>query len=250
MIGFTTQTPSSAHVTLAYMQALKLEATYAIPAPKTTAKLVSVTYKAQQLLTLWSDGTLQSADIRPRSTALRMRTSQRLPAFTAATTNAQPMESTRKPSKALIGSIGKQSKAKKRRQPEVDSAELQEPIFQSSSSGILPLGAHTVAAVREVTDLPTNGHAASAVEVTVADSAYGCVQSVTSVRLPKAQAGAKLQLMPGSVFQQRTGQGELVLLYGNAVWLFTIPVSLLAGAAAHITDLHTSSTRCAAFMSA
>ena len=193
---------------------------------------MSTSYKDQQLLILWSNGTLQSFDIRPRSTALKLRTSQHLPSFSCSPplvteTPGKSKDNTPKPSKALAAATpasNKASKARKRRQPEADSAEADDSAQQSSSSGILPLGSHAVAAVREVTDLPTNGHAASAIEVVVTDSNYGCIQFVTGVRLPKAQAEAQLQLMQSSIFQQRTGKGEIVLLYGNAVWLFTVPV--------------------------
>lgn len=207
------------------LQALRLESSHTMPVPQEKLRLASVCYQSQQLLTLWSDGTLQCHDAKPHSKALRLRISQKLPAYNCATsqkTNEAAVESP-VPTKALSKSITKAVKARKRRQPEADSVELEEP--EAASVGVIPLGQHTVAAVRQVTDLPTNGHAASAVELIVTDSSYGCIQSVTGVKLPRAQADAKLQLTPGALFQQHTGTGELVLLYGNAVWLFTIPVS-------------------------
>ena len=209
-----------------------MESTHDIPAPQPAAKLVSASYKDQQLLVLWSHGTIQSFDVRARSAALKLRTSQYLPSFSLSPnsiieTPGKSTDSTGKAGKALTAVTPvstKPSKARKRRQPEADSAEADDSAQHSSPSGILPLGSHAVAAVREVTDLPTNGHVASAVEVTITDSNYGCIQSVTGVRLPKAQAEAQLQLMQCSIFQQHTGKGDIVLLYGNAVWLFTVPV--------------------------
>ena len=202
------------------LQGIVPAAVYSIPTPQDAAKLVAASYSSHQLLTLWSSGSMDCFDINASGNSLKLRTSRKLPAFASS-------------SKAVIPEAqAKPSRARKRRQPEEDTANVP-ATAQTSSPAIFPLGNHTVAAVRQLTDLPTNGHTASAVEVIVTDSSYGCIQSVTSVKLPKAKADAKLQLQPGSIFQQRTGAGDMVLLFGGAVWLFSIPVSAQHGRLVH-----------------
>ena len=91
---------------------------------------------------------------------------------------------------------------------------------------LVPLGGHSVAAIREASDSPTNGHHCSDLEVTVADTQYGCIQSVTNVKLPGSAGVEGSGRDQQEALQLSSGMGNLVLLMHSAVWFISIQVRL------------------------
>ncbi len=216
--------------------------THVIPQPANNAKLASASIRDQQLICLWSGGLLQAFNIVPNAAsgvaAFKLQSSRQLLGFASPIDSIsddqqqqqQPFDSTSKPSR-------ESKSGKKRRKPvaPVETADL-----AKSANGpkpfrpmVVPLGGHTMAAIKEATELPTNGHQTLGLEVAMTDSLYGCVQSVTPVKLPnRAPAAAAAQLHSGcdsrrqEAVQLQSGMGHLALLFNGAVWSISAQVSL------------------------
>ncbi|DBA75343.1 hypothetical protein WJX77_005717 [Trebouxia sp. C0004] len=206
--------------------------THVIPQPANNAKLASASIRDQQLICLWSGGLLQAFNIVPNAAsgiaAFKLQSSRQLLGFASPTDytsddqpQQQPFDSTSKPSR-------EPKSGKKRRKPAalVETADL-----AKSGNGpepfrpmVVPLGGHTLAAIKEATELPTNGHHILGLEVAITDSLYGCVQSVTPVKLPNRAPAAAAQLHSGpdsrrqEAVQLQSGMGHLALLFNDAVW--------------------------------
>lgn len=119
---------------------------------------------------------------------------------------------------------------KKRKSTAAAAAAAKEPAPENDLPSttpvplLIPLGGHSVAAIREPSDLPSNGHHSSHLEIIVADTQYGCVQSVTSVKLPGSGAVDRSGRDQQEALQLSSGMGNLVLLMHGAVWYFSIQV--------------------------
>lgn len=206
-----------------------------IAQPAENATLTSVSFRDQQLICLWSTGLLQAystaaASIASDRTALRLQTSRQLLGF-ASTVDHLPDNQLQQSSLTLSGKDPKSGK--KRRKPAMETADVNNSASPAPFRPcLLPLGGHSVAALRESTDLPTNGHQASGLEAVIVDSLFGTVQSITSVKLPKsatadgAQNGS--ETMQQGVLQLQNSMGDLVLLFNDAVWSMSIKVSHIA----------------------
>ncbi len=221
------------------LQGGKLRSLQTIPQPAETARLTSVSFRDQQLVCLWSTGLLQAystAHSTISGTAqLKLQTSRQLLGFASPAEHTLDSHLQQKPGPTMKS--GKDTKSgKKRGKPAVstDIAELANSASQPApfKPMLVPLGGHSVAAVREPTDTPTNGHKTSGLDVTVVDTLYGCVQSVNTVKLARGATAAATGLQNGSetmqqgVLQLQSGMGDLILLLNNAVWSMSIQVSL------------------------
>lgn len=183
---------------------------------------------------MWSTGLLQSYNIaHATGNSLSIQTSRRLPAFDL---GSSPMildhqEDQQQPQEPAQQHTGKKKKRK-------SAAVAQEPVPESdmvSSAPVpmlVPLGGHSVAATREVLDLPSNGHHSADLEITVADTQYGCIQSVTSVKLPGSAAVDRAGKDQQEALRLSSGMGNLVLLMHGAVWCISIQVRV--GLAEHM----------------
>ena len=215
--------------------------TYVIPQPANNAKLASASIRDQQLICLWSGGVLQAFNIVPNAAsgvaAFKLQSSRQLLGFASPSDSItddrpqqQPFDSTSKPSR-------EPKSGKKRRKP---AAPVETADLAKSANGpepfrpmVVTLGGHTMAAIKEATELPTNGHQTLGLEVAITDSLYGCVQSVMPVKLAnKAPAAAAAQLHSGpdsrrqEAVQLQSGMGHLALLFNDSVWSFSAQVRL------------------------
>ena len=210
--------------------------THVIQQPANNAKLASASIRDQQLICLWSGGLLQAFNIVPNAAsgvaAFKLQSSRQLLGFASPTDHIsddqlqqQPFDSTSKPSR-------EPKSGKKRRKPAapVETADVAKSVNgpEPFRPMVVPLGGHTMAAIKEATELPTN------LEVAITDSLYGCVQSVTPVKLPNrapaAAAAAQLHDGPDSrrqeAVQLQSGMGHLALLFNGAVWSISAQVRL------------------------
>ena len=221
-------------------------------------------FQHQQLICLWSNGLLEAysmtsstavntassttsaAAAGPASSdtvlvnSLKLKFSKQLVGFAAAlgkVSSEQPTQKQQTPKESQEPKTGK-----KRRKPATPLDIVQSAAHDSPPSAFQPalvaLGGHSVAAIREITEGPSNGHQTSALEATVLDTMYGCVQSVTTVQLPKvansiASDGASAATAAGlppvrhqQVLQLGSGMGNLVILAHDAVWSTSIQVIL------------------------
>ncbi len=216
--------------------------THVIPQPANNAKLASASIRDQQLICLWSGGLLQAFNIAPNAAsgaaAFKLQSSRQLLGFASPTDHTsddqpqqQPFDSTSKPSREP-----KSGKKRRKPAPPVETADV-----AKSASGpepfrpiVVPLGGHTMAAIKEAPELPTNGHQTLGLEVAITDSLYGCVRSVTPVKLPNrapaAADAAQLHSGPDSsrqvAVQLQSGMGHLALLFNGAVWSISAQVRL------------------------
>lgn len=212
--------------------------THVIPQPANNAKLASASIRDQQLICLWSGGLLQAFNIVPNAAsgvaAFKLQSSRQLLGFASTSESTsddqpqqQPFDSTSKPSREL-------KSGKKRRKP---AAPVETADLAKSANGpepfrpmVIPLGGHTMAAIKEAPELPTNGHQTLGLEVAITDSLYGCVQSVTPVKLPNRAPAAAAQLHSGpdsrrqEAVQVQSGMGHLALLFNDAVWSISAQV--------------------------
>lgn len=209
------------------LQGLKLLSTGVFQPPSDSAKLVSASYQANYLTILWSDGHLQAYNTaRTTGNALSEHTSSRLRAFDAPSSHMALDSQDQHPQEPQQQPSGK----KKRKSTAAAAAAAQQPLNDGATPSsntvpmLLPLGGHALAAIREPSDLPTNGQHSTEMEITVANTQYGCIQSVTSVKLPggggvNGSAGAQQEAL-----QLRSGMGDLVLLMHSTVWYISIQV--------------------------
>ena len=183
----------------------------------------------------------------PSHAALQLKTSRQLLNFALpanAVLHQQPIQQ-----QAPATAVKAPKSGKRRRQPAI-TTDIEQQLEHCASSAsfvpaLVPLGGHSVAAIREGTDAHTNGHQPSSLEVTILDTMYGCVQSVVPVHLPKSTtSGAEAAAGDGSqlgkqqqVFRLSSGFGDLVLLSHDAVWSISIPVSSLCYAMTAVTWL-------------
>ncbi len=216
--------------------------THVIPQPANNAKLASASIRDQQLICLWSGGLLQAFNIVPNAasgvSAFKLQSSRQLLGFASPSDSTsddqpqqQPFDSTSKPSREP-----KSGKKRRKPAPPVETADVANPANgpEPFRPMVVPLGGHTMAAIKEATELPTNGHQTFGLEVAITDSLYGCVQSVTPVKLPNrapaAAAAAQLHDGPDSrrqeAVQLQSGMGHLALLFNGAVWSISAQVRL------------------------
>lgn len=221
--------------------------THVIPQPANNAKLASASIRDQQLICLWSEGLLQAFNIIPNAAsgvaAFKLQSSRQLLGFASPSgpmtddqPQQQPFDCTSKPSR-------EPKSGKKRRKP---AAPVETADLAKSANGpepfrpmVVPLGGHNMAAIKEATELPTNGHQTLGLEVAITDSLYGCVQSVMSVKLPNrapaAAAAAQLHSGPDSrrqeAVQLQSGMGHLALLFNDSVWSICAEVRLTCSGA-------------------
>ena len=213
--------------------------THVIPQPANTARLASATIRDQQLICLWSGGLLQAFNIVPHAAsgvaAFKLQSSRQLLGFASPIDHIsddqpqqQPFDSTSKPSR-------EPKSGKKRRKPAapVETADVAKSVNgpEPFRPMVVPLGGHTMAAIKEATELPTNAHQTLGLEVAITDSLYGCVQSTMPVKLPnRAPAAAQLHNGPDSrrqeAVQLQSGMGHLALLFNGAVWSISAQVTL------------------------
>ncbi len=213
--------------------------THVIPQPANTARLASASIRDQQLICLWSGGLLQAFNIVPHAAsgvaAFKLQSSRQLLGFASPTDHIsddqlqqQPFDSTSKPSR-------EPKSGKKRRKPAapVETADVAKSVNgpEPFRPMVVPLGGHTMAAIKEATELPTNAHQTLGLEVAITDSLYGCVQSTMPVKLPnRAPAAAQLHNGPDSrrqeAVQLQSGMGHLALLFNGAVWSISAQVTL------------------------
>ncbi|DBA81279.1 TPA: hypothetical protein ACH3X2_006899 [Trebouxia sp. C0005] len=209
--------------------------THVIPQPANNAKLASASLRDQQLICLWSGGLLQAFNIVPNAVpgvaAFKLQSSRQLLGFASPSdsmTDDQqqqqpPFDSTSKPSREP-----KSGKKRRKSAAPVETAAVAKPANgpKPFRPMVVPLGGHTMAAIKEATEVPTNGHQTLGLEFAITDSLYGCVQSVMPVklpnRLPAAAAAAQLHNGPDSTTQEavqlQSGMGHLALLFNDAVW--------------------------------
>lgn len=220
---------------VAALQGHKHISTSDIPAPSLAAKIMSSSFQERHLTVMWSNGLLQAFNTALRPTTagstLAVHTSRHLPAFDLGSKHmliddAQEEQQQQQGQQQLAGKKKRKAAAATVLAKSDDHAAL-----DSFVPMLVPLGGHSVMAIREPKHLPTNGHASANVEATVADTQYGCVQSVTGIKLPghAGSAGSTMDLggLEQDALQLRSGMGNLVLLVHNAVWYISIPVSLL-----------------------
>lgn len=209
--------------------------THKIPQPAGNAKLTSATFRHQQLICLWSTGLLQAyntaASITSGKSAFKLQTSRQLLGFASPADEpfgGQPQQLQQPKSKP-----GKEPKSgKKRRQSTAPIETVDLPPSASQPAPfrpvLIPLGSHSIAAIREAAQVHTNGQQSFSLEVAITDSLYGCVQSVATIKLPKSAAAA-VGVQHGAqqqALQLQTGMGDLALLFNDAVWSISAKVSL------------------------
>ncbi|KAL3134098.1 hypothetical protein ABBQ32_008522 [Trebouxia sp. C0010 RCD-2024] len=196
--------------------------------PSDSAKLVSASFQDGHLAILWSDGLLQAYNTAPTpGNPLTVHTTARLRSFNLAS-SAMTLDNQEQHPQAPLQQQQQHSGKKRRKSAAVAAAAAREPLSDSATAStttapmLVPLGEHAVAAVREPSDLSTNGHQSTELEITVANTQYGCVQSVTTVKLPGG--GGVESAAPGlqEAVQLRSGMGSLVLLMHSAVWYISI----------------------------
>ena len=202
---------------------------------------MSSSFQEHYITVMWSNGLLQTFNTAihqsPAGARLSIHTSRHLLAFDLgsehmlvddAQKDVQQQQQQQQEQK-------QQQLALKKKRKAAAAAVTAEPDDNAASNSLVPmlspLGGHSVVAIREPEHLPTNGHASVDVEATVADAQYGCVQSVTGIKLPgdAASVGRSSDLgrSEQDVLQLRSGMGNLVLLMHNAVWYISIPVRRL-----------------------
>ena len=217
------------------VQTQKRTGLYAICAPSEAAKLVSASFQEGHLTLMWSNGFLQAVNTELQSSTvgsdLNIHITRRLSAFDL---GPEPMLIDTEQSQCQDEKQQQQPAGKKKKRKSSVAADCV-PAGKLVSTGLVhmlvPLGGHSVAALREPVEAHTNGHQSSDVEITVAETQYGCVQSVTSVKLPGVAASrrnsAELHGMQHEAFQLHSGIGNLVLLMRNAVWYISVQVKPL-----------------------
>lgn len=210
-----------------WLQGLRHISTRVFQPPSDSAKLISASFQDGHLAILWSDGVLHAYNTGPTpGNPLTVHTSTRLRSFTPGSSAMALDNQEQHPQ----GPLQQQHSGKKRRKSAPAAAAAREPLPDSATASIttapmlIPLGGHAVAAVREPSDLPTNGHHSTELEITVANTQYGCVQSVTSVKLPGGGGMEGAARGQQEAVQLRSGMGSLVLLMHSTVWHISIQV--------------------------
>ena len=207
------------------VQAQKHLSTSVVQPPSEGTKLVSASFQQGHLTVMWSDGLLQSYNTA--GPMLNVQTSRRLHAFDLGLDQTvldnQDQQYQQQPAQQHTGN--------KKRKSTAAAATEKEPAPDNDMPPttpvplLVPLGGHSVAAIREPSDLPSNGHHSSDLEITVADTQYGCIQSVASVKLPGSGAVDRHGKDQQEALQLSSGMGNLVLLMHGAVWYISIQVS-------------------------
>ena len=208
------------------VQAQKHLSTSVIQPPSERTKLASASFQQDHLTVMWSNGLLQTYNTAlTRGTTLSVQTSRRLHAFDLGSDqmvlDRQDQQQQQLPAQQHTGT--------KKRKSTAAAAAAEEPAPDSDILSttpvplLVPLGSHSVAAIREPSDLPDNGHSLD-LEITVADTRYGCVQSVTSVKLPGSGTVDRAGKDHQEAVQLSSGMGNLALLMHGAVWYISIQV--------------------------
>lgn len=194
--------------------------------PSEGAQLAAASFQQAHLTVMWSTGLLQSYNTAlATGNTLSIHTSRRLRAFDLGSNSM--MLDHQQEDQHHQQEPAKQHPGKKKRK---SAATAREPAPDSDTGSaapapmLVPLGGHSVAAIREPTDLPSNGHHSADLEITVADTQYGCIQSVTCVKLPGGGAVGRGGRDQQEALQLSSGMGNLVLLMHGAVWYISIQV--------------------------
>lgn len=194
--------------------------------PSEGAQVAAASFQQAHLTVMWSTGLLQSYDTAlATGNTLSIQTSRRLRAFDLGSSpmmldhQEDQQHQQQGPSQQHSGKKKRKSAAVAR-EPAPDS----DVVSTAPAPMLVPLGGHSVAATRELSDSPSNGHHSADLEITVADTQYGCIQSVTSVKLPGSAAVGKASKDQQEALQLSSGMGNLVLLLHGAVWYISIQV--------------------------
>ena len=202
--------------------------TSVIQPPSEGTKLASSSFGEGQLSVMWSNGLLQSYNTAlTTGSMLSVHTSRRLHAFDLGSDqmvlDSQDQHRQQEPAQQNTGRKKRKSAA---------AAKEPAPDCDMVSTAPVPLlvslRGHSVAAIREPSDLPINGHHSSELEIAVADTQYGCIQSVTNVKLPGSGAVDRPGKEQQEALQLSSGMGNLVMLLHGAVWYISIQVRLAA----------------------
>lgn len=209
------------------VQGQKHLSTSFIHLPSEDVKLASSSFQQGHLTVMWSNGLLQSYNTALiRGTTLSVQTSRRLHTFDLGSDQMvlddQDQQHQQEPAQQHTGN--------KKRKSTAAAAAAKEPapaddlLSATPVPLLVPLGGHLVAAIREPSDLPINGHHSSHLDITVVDTQYGCVQSVSTVKLPGSGAVDQSGKDQQEALQLSSGMGDLVLLMHGAVWYVSIQV--------------------------